>query len=377
MSAEASAGLRGVIAGNSELSNVYGEEGRLIYRGFDIHDLAKHSTFEEIAYLFWYGKLPTRAELDAFSKEFAAQREIPDVVMQILRLTPKDAHPMDVVRTAVSALSYVDPLAVDDTTQPDKNIPRAIKITAQTPTIVAAFDRLRKGLEPIAPRQDLSFAANFLYMLKGEVPDEMVARAFDVALILHADHEFNASTFAARVTAATLADMHAAVTSAVAALKGPLHGGANAAVMASLIEIGEVDRVAPWVLEKLGRKERVMGFGHRVYKQGDPRSKWLREISRRLGERAGDTRYYEMSVKMEEVMQREKGLFPNVDFYAATVYYYLGIPTDLMTPVFATSRISGWTAHILEQYGDNRLIRPRAEYVGPVDQHYVPLDQRT
>lgn len=376
MSAEASAGLRGVIAGNSELSNVYGEEGRLIYRGFDIHDLAKHSTFEEIAYLFWYGKLPTRAELDAFSKEFAAQREIPDVVMQILRLTPKDAHPMDVVRTAVSALSYVDPLAVDDTTQPDKNIPRAIKITAQTPTIVAAFDRLRKGLEPIAPRQDLSFAANFLYMLKGEVPDEMVARAFDVALILHADHEFNASTFAARVTAGTLADIYAAVTAAIGALKGPLHGGANQRVMESLLEIGEPENAEAWVRRKLANKERIMGIGHAVYRVVDPRSIHLREMSIEVGKRTGNSKWIEISEIIRDIMEKEKGLYPNVDFYSASAYYAMGIDVDLYTTIFVISRMVGWTAHVMEQQRDNKLIRPRSNYVGPTQATYVPIDQR-
>lgn len=370
------AGLEGVVAGNSALSFIDGKEGRLLYRGYDIHDLAEKSTFEETAYLLWYGKLPKQQELDELTRQLAENSEIPDFVMNILRQSPKDAHPMDVVRTAVSALGMLDPAAIDEAGDPQANLGRAIRLTAATSTIVAAFDRLRKGQEPVSPNKDLSFAANFLYMLKGKEPDEIEAKTFDVALILHVDHEFNASTFAARVTAGTISDIYSAVTAAIAALKGPLHGGANQRVMEMLLEIGELDRVDEYIRGKLERKERIMGMGHRVYKTLDPRAIHLRRMSDELGKRAGETKWLKMSDRIRQIVEEEKGLNPNVDFYSASVYYTLGIDLDLFTPIFAMSRMVGWTAHVLEQYSDNRLIRPRSNYIGSMKETYIPIDQR-
>lgn len=372
--ANVKAGLEGVIAADSAISDVNGTEGRLIYRGYSIHDLAEKSTFEEVAYLLWNGKLPTRSQLDTLKQELSREYFLPREVIQLLRLIPKDANPMDALRTAVSTLSFYDPDGADNARE--ANLRKAIRLTAKFPTIVATFHRLRNDQEPVEPRSDLSIAGSFLYTLRGEVADDVSTRTIDVALVLHADHELNASTFAARVTAATLSDIYSAIVSAIGTLKGPLHGGANEGVITNLLEIGGVDRVESWVKEKLGDKEKIMGFGHRVYRTEDPRATHLRDMSQKLGKRIGETKWYEMSVKMEEVMKREKKLNPNVDFYSASTYYTLGIPTDLFTPIFACSRISGWTAHVIEQFDNNRLIRPRAEYVGPRDQKYVPIDQR-
>jgi citrate synthase len=281
---------------------------------------------------------------------------------------------MDVLRTIVSALGFYDPDLSESS--PEANLRRAIRLTAKFPTIVATFQRVRNGLLPIEPRKDLSIAANFLFTLRGAQPDEVSTRTMDLAFVLHADHELNASTFAARVTAATLSDMYSATVSAIGTLKGPLHGGANEGVIKNLLDIGSVDRVEAWVRQQLAEKKRIMGFGHRVYRTEDPRATHLREMSRQLAERTGEKRWYQMSRKMEEVMMREKHLNPNVDFYSASTYYALGIPTDLFTPIFACSRISGWTAHVLEQFKNNRLIRPRAQYVGPRGLKYVPIEER-
>jgi citrate synthase len=365
-------GLEGVVAGTTRLSSII--DGTLAYVGIDIDELAANASYEEVVYLLYHGELPTRTQLEALQGELARQRALPERVVRLLADAPR-AVPMDLLRTAVSSLAWyeVDP----NTVERQAAIAKGLRLVAQVPTIVATIGRLRRGLAPVAPPADEpSTARAFLRTLHDREPSELEVEAMNKILVLHADHEFNASTFAARVVAATLADMHAAVTAAIAALKGPLHGGANAAVMQMLEEIGTLDRVEPYITEKLARKERVMGFGHRVYKGEDPRAKWLRDLSRRLGEARGDLRWYELSVAIAEVMQREKGLFPNVDFYAASVYHYLGIEKELMTPVFAASRIAGWTAHVLEQQADNRLIRPRAEYVGPTNRHYVPLEQR-
>ncbi|HEX6989663.1 MAG TPA: citrate synthase [Bacillota bacterium] len=374
--AEVKAGLEGVVAGNSSISFVDGKEGRLLYRGYNIHDLAQHSTFEEVAYLCWHGELPTRRALDEIRARLAENRALPAEVMGIIERAPKDAHPMDVLRTAVSALGMYDPDAGRDVADRDANIRRAIRLTARTATITAAYDRIRKGQAPVPPRADLSHAANFLYMLKGTEPDDIAERTFDVALVLHVDHEFNASTFAARVTTATLSDMYSAVTSAIGALKGPLHGGANQRVMETLLQIEDPARAEAWIRQRLANKERIMGFGHRVYKVLDPRAIHLERLSRELGERTGQTRWYEMSQVIRRVMEEEKGLYPNVDFYSASAYYALGIDLDLFTPIFAISRMAGWTAHVMEQYADNRLIRPRSNYIGPLHAEYVPIDQR-
>jgi citrate synthase len=367
-------GLEDIVAAHSQICDLDGKRGRLLYYGVDIHDLAEHSTFEETAYLLWHGVLPTRAQLEEVTAQLQANRALPDAVSQIMRLMPKTATPMDVLRTAVSALSSFDPDAGDNSVEANRR--RSIQLTAMFPTIVASWDRLRNGKEPVTPLSDGSHAANFLYMLKGEQPDDYNAHVLDVALILHADHELNASTFAARVTAATLASMYAAITSAIGALSGPLHGGANEQVIRMLKRIGETDKAESYIQGALERHERIMGFGHRVYRTDDPRATHLRAISKELGQRTGDSRWYDMSRIIEEYIKSHKGLYANVDFYSASVYYMMGIPIDLDTPIFACSRISGWTAHVLEQFANNRLIRPRAEYVGPKDVKYVPIDER-
>jgi citrate synthase len=369
-----STGLRGVVAATTSIGDVNGEKGELIYQGVNIHDLATQSTFEEVVFLLWNGRLPQRAELDELKKNIAASYELPEWVREVFKYFPVDAEPMDKLRTAVSALSFFDKESRD--LSRDASIRVATRLTARFPTIVAAIDRTRNGKTPIKPRPDLNIATNFLYMLKGEMPDEFDAHVLDVALILQADHELNASTFTARVVAGTLADMYSAVTAAMGALSGPLHGGANTAVMKMLLEIGDVDRVESYIKDALAKKKKIMGWGHAVYRTEDPRATHLRRLSKEMGERKGDTKWYDMTAKVEEVMKREKDLLPNVDAYSASTYYMMGIPLDLYTPIFAISRISGWTAHILEQYADNKLIRPRAEYIGPRNVPYVPIDER-
>lgn len=365
-------GLEGVVALTSEISSIV--DGVLTYRGYNIDDLANHSNFEEVAFLLWNGRLPSKAELDQLKQDLDQHAAIPDALLQQLKAYPHSAHPMAVLRTAVSALALYDEKAEDNSNEANRK--KAIKLTAKIPTIITAFARIRQGLEPVAPKAGLGFAGNFLYMLNGEEPTEVAVKAFDKALVLHADHELNASTFAARVTTGTLADMYSAITTALGTLKGPLHGGANEQVMATLEEIGSIDRIESVIQSKLDNKEKIMGFGHRVYKDGDPRAKHLREMSRQLGEQKGDTIWYDMSVHIDKLVYEKKGLKPNVDFYSASVYTYLGIPRDLFTPIFAMSRVTGWTAHVMEQYSNNRLIRPRAEYTGLTHQSYVPIDQR-
>jgi 2-methylcitrate synthase len=368
------AGLEDVVAANSAICEVIGSEGKLTYRGIDIHELATHSSFEETTYLLWFGHLPERGTLEGFTAELAADRHVASEVIALMKAFPKTARPMDALRTAVSALAFYDPQGQD--TSPPANLARAGRLTAQMATLVAAYENSRKGREPLAPTASGSHAANFLRMLFGQEPDPVAVRAMDLALILHADHELNASTFTARVTAATLADLHAAIVSAICSLSGPLHGGANEQVMKMLKTIGEVGRVEGYVTETLAAHKKIPGFGHRVYRTEDPRATHLRRMSKELGERAGDTRWYEISRRLEEVVMQQKHLYANVDFYSATCYYSLGIPVDLFTPVFAVSRVAGWAAHVLEQYSDNRLIRPRAEYVGERNVRYVPIDQR-
>jgi citrate synthase len=370
----ASTGLRGVVVGASTVSDVVGDKGELIYQGYNIHDLANHSNFEEVAFLLWNKRLPNQAELDELKQTLNQSYAVPTAVFDLMRQLPKDADPIDVLRTAVSALESYDSAARDITVEASGKT--AIKLTAQFATLVAASDRIRNGKDPVEPLPDASIATNFLYMLKGEKPSEHDAKLFDVCLILHADHELNASTFTARVVAGTLASVYAAVVAAIGALSGPLHGGANTNVMKTLLEIGEVDKVESFVKQALTEKRKMMGFGHAVYKTEDPRATHLRKFSKEMGEQAGDTKWYDMSRKVEEVMMREKGLYPNVDFFSASTYYMMGIPLDLYTPIFAVSRITGWTAHVLEQYADNKLIRPRADYVGPRNVPYVPINQR-
>jgi citrate synthase len=367
-------GLEDIVAAHSHICDLDGKLGKLTYFGVDIHDLANYASFEETAYLLWHGVLPDRSQLDEVMEQLQAARSLPGPVSEFMRLLPKSSTPMDVLRTIVSALAMFDPNPDDKS--PTANRQRAIRLTAVIPTIVASWDRLRNGNEPVAPLSDGDHATNFLYMLKGEKPDPAVAKMLDSVLTLHADHELNASTFAARVTAGTLAGMYAAITSAIGALSGPLHGGANEQVMRMLLRIGDVKQTETYLQGALERKERIMGFGHRVYRTEDPRATHLRKMSEELGQRTGDSRWYEMSRRIEAYIKEHKGLNANVDFYSASVYYMMGIPIDLDTPIFASSRITGWTSHVLEQYDNNRLIRPRAEYIGPKNVRYLPVDQR-
>ncbi|MDQ3687931.1 MAG: citrate synthase [Acidobacteriota bacterium] len=372
--AKSPAGLEGVVAATSSIGDVDGINGVLIYQGLNIHDLAEHSNFEEVVFLLWHGRLPKQAELDELRRAIAENQTLPDEIVTLLREAPRDADPMDVLRTAVSALAFYDEGANDISRE--GALRTATRLTGQLPVLVAAIDRIRNGNDPVAPKPELNIATNFLYMLKGEMPSEREARIFDAALVLHADHELNASTFTGRVVAGTLADMYGAVTAAIAALSGPLHGGANTNVMKMLLEIGSVEKAEGWITDALAQKKKIMGFGHRVYRTEDPRATHLRQFSKEMGETHGDSHWFEISRKLEEVMQQEKGLYPNVDFYSGSTYYMMGIPLDLFTPIFAVSRISGWTGHILEQYANNRLIRPRAEYTGPRDVPFVPIDER-
>jgi citrate synthase len=367
-------GLEDIVATHSRICDLDGKLGKLTYFGVDIHDLARSSSFEETAYLLWHGALPTQAQLDDVKRQLCANRALPAPIIDLMRLLPTTTSPMDVLRTSISALSAFDPNLQDRSTLANEQ--RAIRLTAAIPTIITSWEHIRHGKEPVAPLSDESHATNLLYMLTGKKPDPYHAHVLDLALILHADHELNASTFAARVTAGTLADMYASITSAIGALSGPLHGGANEQVIRMLMRIGEADRVEEYLQGALARKERVMGFGHRVYRTEDPRATHLRAISQELGKRASDTRWYDISRRIEEYMKVNKKLNANVDFYSASVYYMLGIPIDLDTPVFASSRIAGWTSHVLEQYANNRLIRPRAEYVGPKVTEYMQIEQR-
>ncbi|PSL44073.1 citrate synthase [Salsuginibacillus halophilus] len=366
-------GLEGIVATQSSVSSIIDDQ--LTYQGYDIDDLTENASFEEVIYLLWNGRLPKEDELKTFTRDIAENMEVPQPIFDYMKnYDIENVHPMAALRTAVSQLGLYDDEA--DVMDEAANQRKAVRLQGKVPGIVTGFARIRNGKEPIAPKTDYSFAANFLYMLNGEEPDEISIDAFNKALVLHADHELNASTFTARVCVATLSDIYSGVTAAIGALKGPLHGGANERVMAMLNEIGSVDQVEPYIRKAFDNKEKIMGFGHRVYQQGDPRAKHLREMSHKLTEITGESKWYDMSMKVEELVTNEKGLPPNVDFYSASVYHSLGIDHDLFTPIFATSRVSGWLAHILEQYADNRLIRPRAEYVGPDKQKFIPIEER-
>jgi citrate synthase len=376
--AEVKIGLEGVVVAQTKMSKVMGDVGRLIYAGYDIHDLAEHVGFEEVAYMLWVCCLPTRQQLEDFEQDLISRRGISFQVMELIRSTPKEAHPMAALRTAVSGLALSDPEA-DDISH-ESNLRKAADLTAKMPTIIAAIDRNRKGLEPLGPREDLNHAANFLYMLHGRAPNEAEARAMNLYLVLLADHGFNASTFSARVTAATQSDMYSAVTSAIGTLKGPAHGGATQAAMEQLFDIGDVENVEAWFKNARAQDRRVMGMGHRVYKAEDPRARHLRQMAAELAEHS-DPRWFKIAEKLEQVARQdpyfiERNLYANVDFYTAPMLYALGIDADLFTTIFAMSRIVGWTGHLLEQYADNRLIRPRGEYVGSMDLKWVPIDQR-
>ena len=382
MSVEAKpkAGLEDVVAGESSICFLDGARGVLAYHGYDIHDLAnaeRGASFEEVCFLLWHARLPSRAELGDLQTQLVASLTLPDQVLRAMRNLPK-VDGMDALRTLTSILGHYDPDANERS--PQANYRKAVRLTGQISALVAAWGRVAAGGNPIDPNPALGHAANFLYMLTGARPSELAARAFDVALILHADHELNASTFAARVSAATLTDIHSTIVGAIGALKGPLHGGANADVMRLLLEIGRdagPDRAEEFIRERLARKDKVPGFGHRVYRTEDPRATHLRRLSQALGEKAGQPQWYEMSRRIEALVLKDKKLYPNVDFYSASMYYVMGIAIDLYTPIFAVSRISGWTAHVLEQYSNNRLIRPRTDYIGPpYPQQFVPLAAR-
>lgn len=371
-------GLEGVVATTSSICYIDGDEGVLAYRGYDIHDLADRSTFEEVCYLLWFGRLPKVDELKALKQRLADERKLDASIINLLQLAPKHALPMDVLRTLVSALSFYDPDFDRSNGDHDANVNKAIRLTSQIAMIVANYDRIRKGKPVVEPDRSLSHAANFLLMLNGTAPSKTAERALDIALILHADHELNASTFAARITAATLSDMHSAVTSAIGTLKGPLHGGANEAVF-KILEAIDATGADPieYVKAMLAQKKKIPGFGHRVYRTEDPRATHLRQMSRDLGHASGDPKWFEMSQKIEDFVKIEKKLNANVDFYSASTYHTLGIDVDLFTPIFAVSRVGGWTAHVIEQLDDNRLIRPRADYIGPVyPQKYVAVEKR-
>jgi citrate synthase len=370
-------GLEDVVATTSAICFLDGERGVLAYRGYDVHDLARFATFEETCYLLWHGRLPNRAELGDLQSQLAAARALPEPVVRFMNMLPA-SDGMDALRTLTSILGHYDADASDNSAQASYR--KSVRLTAQIASLVATWGRMQQGGGLVQPDPAMGHAASFLYMLTGQRPSPIQTRAMDIALILHADHELNASTFAARVAAATLTDVHSAVVAGIGTLKGPLHGGANAEVMKMLIELGEdatPERIDSYVRGKFARKEKISGFGHRVYRTEDPRATHLRRMSKELGEKAGNTKWFEMSERIEALVRGEKKLYANVDFYSASTYYTMGIATELYTPIFAVSRISGWTAHILEQYANNRLIRPRADYIGPTyPQAWVPLDQR-
>ncbi|MCS7191189.1 MAG: citrate synthase [Fimbriimonadales bacterium] len=367
-------GLEGVTAGISAISDVIAAENRLIYRGYDIRDLAQHCSFEEVAYLVLMGELPNRAQLEQFTESLKAQRELPNEVYAVLRALPKQGNLMAALQAGVATLGMLDPAADDHSHE--ANLRKAVRLTASMATLVANGYRILQGQEPIAPNPNLGHAANFLYMLFGREPEPLHAEVMNLTFILYAEHGYNASTFTARVIASTLADIYSAVVGAIGALRGSLHGGANEAAMEAMLEIGSPDRAEAWVMEKLAQKARIMGFGHREYKTGDIRAVILKDYVRRVAEQTGRTDLYQIQETMERVMLREKNLYPNVDFPAAAIYYMMGIPIPLYTPIFAAARIVGWSAHVIEQHDNNRLIRPRSDYSGPRDLPFVPLDQR-
>jgi 2-methylcitrate synthase len=371
MSSSYSPGLEGVIGGQTAICRI---DAGLQYRGYTIEDLARDASFEEVAYLLLVGALPSRSQLDTFCQCLVAERAVPREIFDVLGKIPADAPPMDVLRSGVSLLGHFDADLGDD--GHEANVRKAVRLTAQIPTLLAARHRLARGEEPVAPNPSLSHAANLLWLITGREPDPFDARVLDVSLILYAEHEYNASAFAARVTVSTLSDLHSGVVSAIGALKGPLHGGANEAAMATLLEIGTPERAEPWVRQALAERRRVMGFGHRMYKHGDRRATILKEYARRLGERRGDLRWYQISATLERIMEEEKGLYPNVDFPCGSTYYLLGLPVELYTPIFVASRVTGWAAHIIEQLDNNRLIRPSSEYIGPPARPYIPISDR-
>jgi citrate synthase len=374
-------GLQGVVAAQSDICFIDGDAGRLVYRGYDIGDLVENASFEEVAFLLWDGKLPNKTELATLKQQLAASMSLPPHVLATLKALPASTQPMDALRTAVSALSSNDPDLTSNEAAANRR--KAVRLTAQFPTVVTAYHRLRNNQQPVAPDPSLSLAANFLYMMNGKKPHETLVRVMDAALVLHAEHGMNASTFTARVIAATLADMHASITGALGALKGPLHGGANEAVMNLLLQCGDADSAERKVKEMLANKQKVAGFGHRVYRTFDPRATFLRKMSKQLGEAAGNTKWYEMSERLIPILRdtpkssgEPMNLNPNVDFFSASAYYTMGIPIDLFTPIFGVARVTGWCAHVMEQHKNNRIIRPTDDYVGPFGRKVEPIEKR-
>ncbi len=370
------AGLEDAVVSTSEICFIDGHKGRLLYRGFDVDDLVANSTFEEVCFLLWHGHLPTKKELDAHVKALSAtaNRRLAPKLIAMLRLFPKKTTPMEILRTGASALSAFDPDAADNSRE--ATLRKTVRLTAQLPTLVAAWERIRRGKPPVAPNPKLNLAGNFLYMMTGKKPTPLAAKTFDVALILHADHEFNASTFAARVTAATLSDVHSSVVSGIGALKGPLHGGANEQVMLMVDKIKDPAKAEGWIRKAIADKARLMGFGHRVYRVEDPRAKHLRRLATELGQQIDNMTYVEILNTVAGYVTAEKHIYPNVDLYSGAAYKAMGISTDQFTPIFAMSRVAGWAAHVLEQHGNNRLIRPRSEYTGATEARYVPVSER-
>lgn len=369
-----SPGLEGVIAGASQISQVSPDLDSLIYRGYDIRELAQKATYEEVAYLLLHDDLPNQAQLQAFQQRLSSQREIPAPLLQLIRELPKNSNYMDVLRSGVSTLAHYDAQAQE--MSHEANVEKAIRLIAKIPTIITAAYRLFNGQEPIAPNPQLGHVENFFYMLNGEKPDAETVRVFDTTMILYAEHGYNASTFAARVTCSTLSDLHSGVTSAIGTLKGSLHGGANEEAMEMLLEIGSLENAERWVIDALASKRKIMGFGHRVYKKGDTRAPILKEMGEELSRRKGDTKWHDLADKVEQVMLREKNIYPNVDFPTAYIYYMMGLPIPLYTPLFAASRVAGWSAHIIEQLDNNRLIRPKSLYEGPKYRPLLPIEQR-
>lgn len=367
-------GLEDVVVGPSSITFLDGLEGRMLYKGYDAVAMAGKISFEEVVYLLWEGNLPNASQLNTFSKTLAENRALPPEVLSVMEKFPKKCHPMDVLREGVTLLGMLAPDAHEGSSKDDRQ--KAIRLVARMATFAAAWDRIRRGQTPLPPDPTLSHSANFLYMVTGQKPHRTAIEAMDMYLALLADHDLNASTFTARVIISTLSDMHSAVAGALGALKGPLHGGANEKAMEMFLEIGDPDKVEAWVEKAIAEKKKIMGFGHRVYKVEDPRSVPLRAMSHRLSQEMGDLRWYNISIKVAEAVRRRKNIYTNVDFYSASVLYLLGVPIDLFTTVFAAGRVAGWCAHIFEQLGDNRLIRPRTDYVGPTNRPFVPLEQR-
>ena len=369
-----SPGLEGVIAGETKISFVNPDVNSLIYCGYDIRDLVEHSTYEEVAYLLIYGAMPNQAQLDEFCKTLKAERNIPQQVTDSFRSIPKGAHPMDLLRAGAAMLCFHDPELMDNSH--DANIRKAIRMTAKFPALITHSYRINQGKEPIAADNSLSHAENFLYTLLGEKPDPYFAKAFDATLICYADHGFNASTFSARVTTSTLSDIYSGIVSAIGALKGPLHGGANEEAMKMLMEISSADKAEAFIMDALAKKRKIMGFGHRAYKTGDPRAFILTEMAGKMSQQLGNTKWHDIATIVESTIKREKNILPNVDFPTAYVYYMMGLPIEIYTPIFALSRIAGWTAHVIEQLDNNKLIRPKALYEGARNLPYTPITQR-